>query len=193
MKKRIFTMLIITGVLVIIAGVAFAAFADRGQILGSSFSTGSADIKFLNDLTGSTGTENLVDELPGPTFSNIGPNWSEDYLLKIFNNAAGHIQLTSNSAYETINDPDDLRQIIFVEPFNWGDSNNNGLVDDGELGSSFGRKTIVKWKTEGFDLSSMASGSVKGLVLRFSTDTVSDTKQGKTAIFDFIFDSLGVE
>lgn len=102
------------------------------------------------------------------------------------------MQLVSNANYETINDPDDLRQIIYVEPFNWADANNNGIVDDGELGSSFGRKTIVKWKTEGFDFSTLATGAVKGLVLRFSTDTVSDTKQGTTAIFDFLFDSISL-
>ncbi len=147
----------------------------------------------MEDLAAGTNPENLVDELPGPSFSGLHPNWTEDYPLKIYNNATGHIQLTSNADYETINDPDDLRQIIYVEPINWSDTDNNGLVEEGELGSSFGRKTIIKWKTEGFDLSSMSSGSVKGMVLRFSTDNVSDTKQGKSAIFDFVFDSLGLE
>ncbi len=186
-------MLLAAGLLVVLAsGVTVAAFGDKGDILGSSFSVGSADIKLLKDLAGPTSASNLTDTLPGPKFSNIGPNWRQDYPLKLYNNASGHIQLTSVSNYETANDPDELRQIIYVEPINWGDPNNNGIVEDNELGSSFGRKTIIKWKTEGFDLSSMASGSVKGMILRFSTDAVSDTKQGKTAVFDFIFNSLGL-
>lgn len=193
MRKKVINVLGIVLVLAAAAGIAWAAFADKAEVLGSNFSTGSADIKFLLDLAGGTDESNLADELPGPSFTNIGPNWSEDYLIKIFNNTSGQIQLTSNSNYETVNDPDDLRQIIYVEPFNWGDANNNGLLDDGELGSSFGRKTIVKWKTEGYDLSSVAGGSTKVLVLRFSTDDVSDTKQGKNAVFDFIFDSLGLD
>lgn len=191
-KKRVIIFLVLLSIIAV-TGISIAAFGDKGEILGSSFTMGSADIKMLNDLTGGTTEANLVDTLPGPSFTNIGANWSQDYLIKIYNNAPGHIQLTSNADYLTENDPDDLRQIIFVEPINWGDSNNNGIVDEGELGSSFGRKTIVKWKTEGFDLSSVSSGGVKGMVLRFSTDTVSDTKQGTTAVFDFIFDSLSLE
>jgi len=193
MRKRLTVTFLLIAALTLVAGVAVAAFGDKGEILGSNFSIGSADIKLFKDLSGGTTPENLVDELNGPAFANISPNWSEDYPLKIFNNAPTHIQLTSNAYYVTANDPDELRQIIYVEPINWGDANNDGVVEESELGSSFGKKTIIKWKTEGYDLSSVAPGAVKGIVLRFSTDNVSDTKQGKSAIFDFEFDSLGIE
>jgi len=193
MNKKLIYMLSLFALLAVATGVAVAAFGDKGEVLGSSFSVGSADIKLLEDLAGGTSSENLSDQLNGPSFANISPSWSKDYPLKTYNNATTHIQLTSNASYLTENDTEDLRQIIFVEPFNWGDANNDGLVDESELGSSFGRKTIIKWKTEGYDLSSVAPGSVKGMILRFSTDTVSDTKQGANAIFDFEFDSLGIE
>jgi len=75
----------------------------------------------------------------------------------------------------------------------WNDTNNDGIFDTGEEGTSFGIKSIVKWKTEGFDLGTVNTGEVLSLVLRFSTNTVSDTKQGENAIFDFEFDSIGVE
>lgn len=192
MKKTLPLYALIIAGTVALTGIAVAAFGDKGEILGSSFSMGSADIKMLISLSGGTGTENLTDTATGPGFSAIGPNWTQDYLLKIFNNSSAHLLLTSNSEYETINDPDDLRNIIYVEPFNWNDANNDGIAEANEIGSSFGRKTIVKWKTEGFDLSSLAPGSVKGLILRFSTDAVSDTKQGKSAIYDFIFDSISL-
>ncbi|MFC1622188.1 hypothetical protein ACFL13_02280, partial [Patescibacteria group bacterium] len=168
-------------------------FVDKGKILGSSFSVGSADIKLLQDVAGGVDIGNLVDEKTGPTFEGVSPNWTSDYLIKIYNNAAGQLQITSNANYETINDPDDLRQIIFVEPISWNDSNGDGIFDAGEEGTSFGRKTIVKWKTEGFDFGTINSGNVLSLILRFSTDTVSDTKQGSTGIFDFEFDSIGLE
>jgi hypothetical protein len=192
-NKKLTVTLSLALLLIVAAGVAAAAFGDKGEILGSSFTVGSADIKFLTDLAGGTTPDNLADTLNGPSFINISPYWTEDYPLKLFNNATTHIQLTSNADYLTANDPAELRQIIFVEPFNWNDQNHDGIVDDGELGSSFGKKTIVKWKTEGYDLSSVAPGGVKGMVLRFSTESVSDSKQGESGIFDFIFDSLGLE
>lgn len=178
--------------LVIVAGIVYAAFADKGKILGSNFSVGSSDIKLLVDVSAGTGTENLSDELTGPAFVGISPNWQEDYLMKIFNNGTSDVDLSSNANYETANDPDELRQIIFVEPFEWDDLNNDGLVDSGEEGASLGRKTIIKWKTEGYALGQLGQGEVKGLILRFSTDSVSDTKQGKSGVFDFEFDSIEV-
>lgn len=186
-------LLLASSVLVIIGiGSTVAFFGDQASILGSSFSVGSADIKFLTDLAGGTNVENLTDQLSGPVFASVSPNWTENYYLKIFNNATGNVQLTSNSNYETANDPDDLRQIIYVEPFEWDDLNNNGLLDEGELGASFGKKTIIKWKTEGYDLGTVSTGSIKGLLLKFSTASIPDSKQGKTAIFDFIFNSVGM-
>jgi hypothetical protein len=179
---------------VLLAGIAVAAFGDKGEILGSSFTVGSADIKFLNSITGGTTAGNLVDQLDGPSFSGISPNWEQDYFVKIYNNAQTPVQLATNAYYETINDPEDLRQIIYVEPWLWNDADNDGAVGVGELpATSLGRKTIVKWKTEGFDLGTLNAGEVQGLLLKFSTDDVSDTKQGASAIFDFEFDSPGIE
>lgn len=177
--------------LVLIAGVAYAAFEDRGRVLGSRFSVGSSDLKLLADLAGGTDSVNLEDEITGPNFDNIYPNWQSDYMVKIFNNGSSVVQLTTSANYETANDPDELRQVIFVEPFEWDDANGNGVVDTGEEGASLGRKTIVKWKTEGYSLGQLNQGEVKSLILRFSTDSIGSSKQGKTGIFDFEFDSIG--
>lgn len=181
-----------TALVMLIAGVSYAAFTDSSNISGSTFSIGSADIKMLSDLSLGIDESNLVDELAGPVFSNITPNWQQDYNIKIYNNTAGSLQLTTNSNYETANDPEDLRQIIFVEIFAWNDIDNNGVLDSGELGDSFGKDTIVKWKTQGFDLGQINAGEVNSYVLRFTTNDVSDTKQGATGVFDFEFDSIGV-
>jgi len=130
--KRLITL--ITGIFTVVAliGVAFAAFGDKGEILGSSFSVASTDIKFLEDITLGIEPENLVDELPGPEFLNIRPDWNESYLLKISNSGTTNVQISTNADYETANDPDDLRQIIYVEVLEWNDVNANGVYDSGE-------------------------------------------------------------
>lgn len=176
----------------LIGGLTYAAFMDKGRILGSSFSVGSSDIKLLSDLAGTLDSSNLLDELMGPSFAKIAPYWKQDYPIKIYNNGTDTLDISSTANYETANDPQELRQIIFVEPLDWSDSNNNGAVDEGEISASYGKKTIVKWKTEGFLLGPVNQGETKGYVLRFSTDTISDTKQGATAMFDFEFNAAPV-
>ncbi|KKS31053.1 hypothetical protein A2380_03380 [candidate division WWE3 bacterium RIFOXYB1_FULL_43_24] len=173
----------------LVAGVTFAAFTDKAKVLGSNFSIGSADIRFLNNLPMGTDPTNLVDELPGPTFGNIGQTWSSDYPIKIINNGTSGLNITSHAYYETANDPAELRSDISVEIFEWNDANGNGVLDTGEVGLSLGKKTIVKWKTEGLGVGQMYPGQLRALVLRFSTENLSTTKQGKTALFDFEFES----
>jgi predicted ribosomally synthesized peptide with SipW-like signal peptide len=178
---------ITTGLLI---GVTYAAFTDKGKVLGSTFSAGSSDIKFLNDVTLGTESSNLTDELTGPSFSNISPTWTQDYLLKIFNNGTSNLALTTASYYETANDPQDLRSDIQVEIFPWNDTNSNGVVDSGEIGTALGKKTIIKWKTEGFDLGELQSGQQLPLIFRFTAPTLGDDQQGATAVFDFEFEAI---
>lgn len=192
MKKLILGGIVALGLLGLAIGITYAAFTDQSKFMGSTFSVGSADIKLLNDLAGGTDSSNLTDQKQAPSFVNITPHWSQDYLVKIYNNSTTNLNLTSSSDYTTANDPDSLRSYIFVEIFDWNDTNNNGQFDTGELGTSYGRKTIIKWKSEGFNLGQLNNGDVRGLVLRFSTDDLSDTKQGKTGIFDFTFDAVGI-
>jgi hypothetical protein len=183
---------VISGAVVFCLGIAYAAFQDKGKVLGSTFSVGSSDIKLLNDVSGTTDSSNLADEINGPNFSNITPNWKNDYLIKLVNKGTTTLSMASHAKYLTANDPQDLRNIIFVEPIVWNDLNNNGLADDGETGVSLGRKTIVKWNTEGFDFGLVNVNETKGFVLRFSTDAVSETKQGASGIFDFEIDAVGI-
>ena len=171
------------------AGVTFAAFTDKAKVMGSTFSIGSADLRFLEDLPKGTDPTNLVDELPGPTFGNIGQTWSGDYPIKLINNGTSGITIASHAYYETTNDPAELRSDINVEIFEWNDANVNGVLDTGEVGMSLGKKTIIKWKTEGLGVGQINPGQVRALVLRFSTENLSSTKQGKSALFDFEFES----
>ena len=192
MKKIFTTYLLALLILSLISGVTLAAFTDKASILGASFSVGSSDIKLLKDLALGVLDTNLADELEGAEFNDLGPNWTQDYPLKIYNNSTSNVLITSNANYETSNDPDDLRQEIYVEPISWDDINNNGVVEESELGTVLDKKTIVKWKTEGYAFGELQSGQVLGVVLRFSTANLAESKQGSSAVFDFEFDSLGL-
>lgn len=190
--KKVYSVFLLLLLCTALFGAAYAAFSGRSRILGTSVSVGSADIRLLADVSGGLAESNLVTEKSGPVLSGIYPNWASDYLVKLYNNSPGTLSIRTNANYATDQDPAELRQLLFVQFFPWDDSNSNGLVDTGELGSPLERKTIVKWKTEGFDLGTIESGQVMGYVLRFSTDSISDTKQGASGIFDFEFNSLGL-
>lgn len=192
-RKKILLFSIATIGLILLGGISYASFMDKSSVLGSTFSVGSSDIKLLENVAGSIEETNLVDEITGPSFGSITPYWQQDYLLKIYNNATFDLDLTSNAEYETANDPEEVRQLVYVEPLEWEDNNANGLLDDGENVYSYGRKSIVKWKTEGFTLGTVAQGEIKGIILRFTTDTISDTKQGASGIFDFEFNAAQVQ
>jgi hypothetical protein len=173
-------------------GVTFATFTDKADFLGTTFSVASSDIKLLDVIGGGTDPSNLVDHKPGPSFENITPEWWDDYLVEVYNNATGDLQLSSFADYETANDPEELRQIIYVEIFDWEDLNADGLVQEEELINSYGGKSIVKWKSTGFDLGVLPQGEVRSFVVRFSTTSISPSKQGSNILFDFEFDALGL-
>lgn len=192
MKKNKLFYLIGSSLIVIslIAGITYAAFSDKAKVIGSSFSVGSANLMFLESLSMGTDPSNYKDELPGPTFTNIGTGWTQDYLVKLISMASSKITISTNAFYETVNDPDDLRSDINVEIIKWYDTNQNGIVDEGEEGPVVGKKTIIKWKTEGFTLGDLYYGQVMELILRFSAPTISELKQGASAVFDFEFNSI---
>ncbi len=173
-------------------GVAYAAFTDQSKFTGSRFSIASADIKLLNDLAGGTGVSNLVDTKPVPSYDNISPGWVSDYLVKLYNNGTQAVTLTSSMDYLTTNDPSTIREVLYMEPYDWNDADNDGVLDDGEQGVSWGRKAFTAWKTTGFNFGQLDAGVVKPLIMRFSVGNVTNAKMGAVGIFDFMFDSVGI-
>jgi hypothetical protein len=172
---------------VFIGGLAYAAITSKVFMKGAMFTTSVIEIRFLKDLAGTADTNNLTSEILGVQFDNIMNYWENDYPVKIYNVSKNTLTLKSNANYSTALDPDSLRYSLYVEIFPWNDSNNNGLVDEGEVGETLGKKNFVKWKTEGFDLGFLGKGEIKSYVLRFSADGLTDTKMGKTGQFDFEF------
>ncbi|MFH1648486.1 MAG: hypothetical protein ABIA11_02025 [Patescibacteria group bacterium] len=190
MNRKYFMYGFTTILILVAAGIVYAAFSDKGKVLGSSFSVANSDIKIMADTTQGTNPANLVDEIAGPSFDNIGQTWQQDYAIKLVNGGTTKLQVMSNAYYETANDPENIREHIYVEIFEWSDANNDGIADPGEYPNSLGKKTIIKWKTEGIALGEFNPGQSKPLVIRFSTENLSETKQGATALFDFIFEGI---
>jgi hypothetical protein len=175
---------------VLISGVAFAALSNKILMKGISFKTSTVELKFLKDHTLGSVNENLTSEISGVSFEGIVNGWSTEYLVKIHNTSQNSLQIKSFSNYTTAEDPASLRYSLFVELIPWDDKNSNGLIEDGELGTSLGLKNFVKWKTEGFDLGSMESNKTYGYLMRFSAEGITDSKQGQSGIFDFEFGVL---
>lgn len=174
-------------------GVAYASFTDQSKFTGSRFSIGSADLKLLNNLAGGTDASNLVDTKPVPSFDNISPLWYADYLIKIYNNGSQPVTLTSNMDYLTANDPATIREVLYMEPFDWNDLDNDGVFDgEAEQGASYGKKAFTTWKSTGFNFGQLGTGAIKPLIMRFSAGNITNSKMGAVGIFDFMFDSVGL-
>ncbi len=188
MRKIILSFLVLVVSASAIAIATKAAFEDQGKVAGSTFSVGSIDIKLLDNLSGSVSEENLLDQKPGPIFSNLYPGWSKDYVLKLYNDGSLNMTVDSSSSYVTADDPSTLRDYIYVEVFDWNDTNLDGVADSGEVNeTALSKKTILKWKTEGIPIGVISAGDVKGLLLRFTSASLPDSKQGQTAKYDFEF------
>lgn len=179
-------------VLFLVVGITYAAFVDKATFSTSTFSVGSADIRLLPELDKAPNQQTPQDELQGPEFLGISPDWVVDFPVKVYNNSGSPINLMSFANYETANDPHELRYEIDVEPMVWDDSDGDGIPTEAELSAPLGKKNFVKWKSEGFDLGTLAASEVKGVVLRFSTgSSMPKSTEGSTGVFDFQFISTG--
>lgn len=172
---------------ILIGGVAYAAVSGKILMKGAIFKTTVIELKFLRDLSGQNLAENQTSEINGVSFDQIVNGWSYDYLVKLSNTSSTSLNVSSFSNYQTDQDPADLRYSLFVEILPWNDINNNGILEENELGTSLGKKSFVKWKTEGFNLGNFEANKVYGYVLRFSAGDLTDSKQGKSGTFDFEF------
>lgn len=188
LNKKLFYILFVLSLLML-GGVSFANFFDKSNVLGSTFSVASSDIKLLQNNTLGTNQSNLIDYLEGPDFDNINPYWQKDYLIKIYNNGSANLDIISNSDFLLTNDPKNISKILFVEIIEWNDANSNGVVDEQEGVYSFGKKSFEMWKAQGINIGTINKQNLKGYILRFTTQAISDDLQGATALFDFTFNS----
>ncbi|MCA9308201.1 MAG: hypothetical protein R3B92_03810 [Patescibacteria group bacterium] len=168
-------------------GVTYAAYSSLATVSSNKFTVTGSSLGLLKDLTKGVGSSNIVTKLEGRDYSQVTSGWSHDYLVKVHNGNSSPINLGSYNYYVTTNDVDDLRYYLNVEIFDWDDSNDNGLLDEAELGKSYDKKSFVKWKTQGYSLGELKESTTRGFVLRFSVDSIADSKLGATGMFDFEF------
>ncbi len=194
-SKKVLLGIGLVAVMVALAGVGgmvYAAFMDNTEFKGATIYVGTSDIVLLNDLAKGNTADNLVEELPAPILTGVNPNWSQDYLLKIYSKANTPVNLFTEATYTTAEDPEDLRRYVMVEVFNWSDTNWDGILEEGELGQSYGIKNIIDWKMDGIDMGNSETNTITGYVFRFTAPEITNDKQGKTGKFDFSITSTGL-
>lgn len=185
MKNILKSAVVLTAVLAAVSYSTLAAFTAKATVKNSTFSTGNAALRFMKDLAGSPTGENLTDELTGPTFSNILPNWTGDFPLKLVN--AGSVNLVASALGVYVSDTSDLRNQIYVQAFAWTDD-GDGIAQPGEIGAAYAAPmTLEQWRSNAITFGQINVSGVMPMVLRFSTGDLSDAYQGQTTVFDFQF------
>ena len=185
--------------LLILSGTVYAFIQENGKVKGTTFkisstpgqgnegdgsgSNGNANLKLVKVLAGGLGTDNLVDEVEGPTFNNITADWKDKVLLKVHNKGQKTLKLLSKAEY--INDPDTLRDDIFIKISEWND-NSDGILQTNEIGKVYGYDSVLRMKNDTFNLENILAGSTKSFVVEFDGSGLSEANANQTAIYDFL-------
>lgn len=186
MKNKVLFSWFVGGVFLGVAGLMVsAAFQTQGQVKGTSFTAGSAEILFYSNLSGTSDSDNLLSEKSFSPFELIGPNWTDTRLVKIYNKGTENLKLTLSS--EVVGTDSTLSENLNIEIFNWNDTNSNGTLDDDELGDSFGAKTLKQWQTSSYDLGTFETKVTKSLVLKFGVGDLTDEFQKANVTYNFVF------
>lgn len=196
MKKIILSSLVVLLASMALTTTVLALFEETVKVTGSTFkvatdSTGepedteNGDLKILVNLGSDSNASNLADSVTGPLYDNISNSWTADYPIKLHNQGNKTLSLISKADY--INDVNVLRDDIYVEVFAWNDTNTNGTVDTGELGQSYAKDTILRWRNDTFEMGRLLPNETRGFVLRFDGSGITDSNLGMEAVFDFEF------
>jgi len=203
--KRFITSLAIVGLsLSGLFQATSAVFEETVKVAGNSFSVATifddggggtptpsnTALKILKDLSLGAQISNLADFVPGSTFENINPTWIAESPLKIHNDGTSVLDVIASADY--ISDVNTLRDDIYIEISSWDDVNNNGVVEAGEEGDSYGRDTILRMKNDTFPIGEIAAGETKGYLLRFDGSGLTEVNKGMSAVYDFTFTGLGL-
>lgn len=199
MRRLISGLLLVTLCLVSLFEATAAALSEDVKVAGTSFTIGTeagtggggnTALKFLVNVAGAIENSNLSDSINGPSFGEISSTWTDQMELKVYNKGTKELNLITKANY--INDPNTLRDDIFVNVLAWDDVNNNGQAEASEVGQSYGYNTILRLKNDTFPSGSVGAGEVKGFVLRFDGTGVSEANFGQSAVYDFIFTGMEV-
>lgn len=208
--KKAFSLLksffIIVSVAALISGATQAAFTDTATNPGNVFTTGTADLKFLNSLAYGTYEPSrngfymtnaecdgvCEDSVPGITFDNIFPGWTGQSLLKVANK--GSLNLTLSATAVQTGGNATLGDWITVAIYRWNDMNKDGIVDAGEEDGVYagGAYTMSQWfsSTPFTDLGQInrinGENEVRGFIFKFEVHPdIPEEYQGSSMTVDF--------
>lgn len=194
--KRGLTVVLTVAGLLILSGAVYAFIQENGKVKGTTFkvssnpgqgneggTSGNASLKLLKVLNGGTSATNLVDEFEGPTFENITAAWKDKVLLKVHNSGQKSLKLVSKADYA--NDPNTLRDDLYIKIYEWMD-NGDGVLQNSEIGSVYGYDTILRMKNDTFNLDTISPGATKSFIMEFDGSGLSEANADQTAVYDFI-------
>ncbi len=164
-----------------VAGTSFTIGESAG---GGETPSGNTALKMYKNLAGTSSETNLTDSVQGSVFDNITPEWTNQVGLKVFNKGTQALALIGNVDY--INDPDVLRDDLYVKIVGWNDNDNDGIVDTGEEGTQYGYDTILRLRNDLWSLGNIAPNETRGFVMKFDGTGLTDTNIGMTAVYDFL-------
>lgn len=196
MKNKFIKTAISVFCIMLMAGGVYAAISETVKITGTTFNVGTTFgggsggpsetntmLKMYTDLSGSNADSNLADSVSGPVYNDVNDTWSNDYAVKIYNKGSTNMTLVAKADY--IDDPNTLRDDIYVTIIEWNDSNSDGIVDTSELGATYGNDTILRLRNDTFALGSISAGETRGFVYRFDGSGLSEANASQSAIYDF--------
>jgi|YNPBryulayer2012_1023412.scaffolds.fasta_scaffold01546_5 predicted ribosomally synthesized peptide with SipW-like signal peptide len=194
------SLFLIFATVLLISQATLAAFTDTATITGNVFTTGTTDLKLLQNLAGPYNASNYVDPLAGTSFDNIYPGWTERYPLKVVNTGTLNMTLQSYANYVAGNST--LADYITVTIRAWNDGSNgnplDGIVQAGEVTDPYGVATLTRWQNTTFgggatqnpfgDLGQInVPDPVRGFVFDFeASSTMPNTLQGQSLTLDFV-------
>ncbi len=187
MKNILKSLFIISVALTVMSVSTYAAWTASATVQNNTFSTGNAALRLYGNLGGVPGTNAaLTQTLAGSSFSNLYPNWQQDYLAKLYNNGTVNLQASVTGVY--VSEDADLRNRISVEVWQWNDE-GDGTTGPGDTYSLLSAaQTLQSWRTNPVSLGQLDVGNTVGVLLRFTTGDLSNAYQGKTTVFDFLLD-----
>lgn len=190
MRDIIKSLVLMLGVGVVLVGATSAAFTASTSVQDSTFSTGTAELQMVQDVSGDPvdyTAGNLDDSVAGLTFDNIYPGWIDFHGVIVFNTGSLDLVTSAVSAYDSGDAA--LGDVIEVRAFEWIDGNHDGIADNTELGSAFGGwRTLNDWETNKFNFGELEDGTPLPVAFKFRTTSgMDDTYQNKSVVYDYIF------
>lgn len=190
MKNILKSVVVMLAVVAVASQATLAAFTANATITGNTFSTGSADLRLLEDLAGPAEGDNLVTSKVGGTFTGIYPGWTEDYGVKL--NNFGSVDLMTSVSGVYVSDTSNLRSAIFVEAYNWTDGGEVGVIEADEVSVDpiAPAMTLEQWRNTPIALGELDAtvDDTRSIVLRFYTEeSMGADNQNQTTVFNFVF------